>query len=155
MGASSELRGPRSPRRACTARSSPQPLVPRSSFLRWKSCHLAHQLSGWEGQRGTLAWTRHWPFLHGFRKPGGVSRMCLDNRPRWFCYPCPVSPFSLPCSALWLVPWQSHGGIEGWEGVSTALAYGRLPSRRRCHGSRWTQCSPRGLQGPQEHVTSN
>lgn len=47
-------------------------------------------------------------------------------------------------------PW----GMAGW-GVSPALVHGRLPSRRRCHGSRWTQCSPRGLQGPQEHVTTD
>lgn len=38
-------------------------------------------------------------------------------------------------------------------GVSAALAHGSFPSRRRGHGSRWSQCSPRGLRGPQEPVT--
>lgn len=56
------------------------------------------------------------------------------------------------CSPASPGPARSLAGAEGgaW---SAALAHGRFPSRRRGHGSRWPQCSPRGLGGPQEPVT--
>lgn len=55
----------------------------------------------------------------------------------------------LPCKP-WPCPLLAGAGGGVW---SAALAHGRFPSRRRGHGSRWSQCSPCGLGGPQEPVT--
>lgn len=115
MGASSEPCGPQPPRWACAARSSPQPLAPRSSFLPWESCYLALQLSGWDGQGGHSLGSDTGPSCMDSGSLEGSLGSVLIIVPGGSVTHTPIPPFSLPCSALWLVPWQSHGGIEGWE----------------------------------------